>query len=177
MKSGIRMNCLWLCILPWIPNDSAKGAEPPAKPTKKVEAKLPGLLAGPEMEEDSADDAMRKLLKARYNALLREARDNYDFEAFAKERGPSLREDPDHLYGLWRRLLKSALQLSSGPGEKEAVLKKYLEMTMDAEKLARQRHEAGRWRIGDVERARYERLDAEIRLLQAQTAATNKRDK
>jgi hypothetical protein len=177
MKIGFRTNCLWLCILPWMPSSSLRGAEPPAKPTKKAEAKLPGLLAGPEMEENSADDGMRKLLKARYNAVLREARDYYDFDAFAKERGPSLREDPDHLYGLWRRLLESGLQLSSGPREKETLLKGYLEMTMDAEKLEKQRFEAKRSRIGDVERARYERLDAEIRLLRAQGEATNGRDK
>jgi hypothetical protein len=108
---------------------------------------------------------MRKLLKARYNAAVGEARDYFVYERLASESGPDLLGDPDHLYARRQRVVQAGLEALDKPEERVALLINYLEMTKEAERVEQERYAAARCRIGDVQRARYERLNAEIRLL------------
>jgi hypothetical protein len=154
---------------------NAAGQEAPPKAADRPEVKFPALLAAKPLPEDSKDDKLRKLLKARYNAVLTEARFNYEQErsAFAPDR----RDDPDHRYGMWQRLVRSGLELCDKPAEKVAIWKNYLELTREAEEIEKARYEAKRSEIDSYERARYERLNAEIQLLRADREAGTAKDK
>lgn len=169
----------WLLafMLTTLIGNSAAQAPPPQKPLAEPELKLPAILSAKPLIKDRNDDAMRKLLKARYNEALSEARDYYTYQKFASEHGPTLRSDPDHLYAMWQRVVHSGLELCDKPEEKVALLTAYLEVTRKAEKVEQERYEAGRCRIGDVNRAKYERLDVEIRLLRAKREPDKAKDK
>jgi hypothetical protein len=64
-------------------------------------------------------------------------------------------------------VLQAGLEASAGPAEKVALLSDYLQLTKEAEQKEEERYSVGRCKIGHVHRARYERLDAELRLLRA----------
>jgi hypothetical protein len=163
----------WLaaCLLAAAVGNSPAQEAPP----QKAEVKFPALLAGKPIPEDPKDDKLRKLLKARYNAVLTEARFNYEQErsAFAPDR----RDDPDHRYGMWQRLVRSSLELSDKPAEKVAVWKNYVELTREAEEIEKARLEAKRSGIDSYERTRYERFNAEIQLLRVERQAGTAGDK
>jgi hypothetical protein len=153
---------------------NAAGQEAPEKPADRPEVKYPALLAGKPIPEDPKDDKLRKLLKARYNAVLTEARFTYAQEYLG---GPSRIDDPDHRYGMWQRLVRSGLELCDKPADKVAIRKNHLELTREAEATEKARYEAHRSDIGSYERARYERLGAEIQLLRAEGEAATAKDK
>jgi hypothetical protein len=142
---------------------TSTGRAPPAQ----SDIKLPSFLSVMPPAEDRKDDAMKKLLKARFTAALGEARDYYEFEMRANEGGPTIRDDPDFKYALWRRVLQAGLDVYETPVEKVALLERFVTMTRDLEELVQKRYQAGRCRIGDLDRAKYERIGAEIRLLRA----------
>jgi hypothetical protein len=128
-------------------------------------------LSAKPFKEEPKDDDLRKLLKAQYNEALGELKDYYELENAANRNGVTLRGDPDDLYGPWQRLVRAGLELCDKPDEKIALLKQYLEMTKEAEKVAQQRYDTGRVRIGALNRARYERLGAEVQLIRAKREA------
>jgi outer membrane protein TolC len=77
----------------------------------------------------------------------------------------------------WKRLVQAGLELYDKPADKVALLTQYLEITREAEKYAQDCYDAERLRIGELHRARYERLDAEIRLLRAKREADKAKGK
>jgi hypothetical protein len=154
-----------LCLLLAMLHHSVGQAAQPPKAPDKPKLQLPALVAGAPLKEDPKDDAVRKLLKARYNAAVGEARDCFEFEHLASTSAVCLRSDPDQLYAMMQRVVKAGLELCDKPSQKVALLTQYLEFTKEVEKGAEARYGAGQCRIGYVHRARYERLDTEIQLL------------
>jgi hypothetical protein len=158
------VSCLSLCLLASLAGTSA--ARPPRAQElpDEPEVNLPALLSTKPLKEDPRDDEARKLLKACYDEALGEAKGLY--EDYVRGRAGQ-----DEVYGSWQRLVDAGLELCSKPAERVALLTQYVEMAKEAEKIAKERYEAGRWRIGGLHRARYERLDAEIHLLRAKREA------
>src|SRR5262249_46245 len=179
MKTATRLGpwilALWL-LVPSISNSTARMPQP-QKPGEILEGKLPALLSAKPAQAEPSDDELRKLLKARYNAALAEAKKFHEFRELASNTAVELLPNAHGMYGRWQRLLHAALELYQKPTEKIALLDQYLDMTKDAEKIEQARFDAGRSRIDDLQRARYERLDAEIRLLRAKREADKCRDK
>jgi hypothetical protein len=174
-----------LRVLQWLPAcllfasiGISLGQDEPTKPAGKPDVRYPALLAAKPLQEDSKDDELRKLLKARYNAVLAEARDYYRIKVASGERErPSFEDWPDNEYGRFKRLVRAGLEAFDKPADKVALVSAYLEMTKGAEKDAESHHKAGHYRIGDVERARYERLDAEAWLIRLKREASVAKDK
>jgi hypothetical protein len=132
------------------------------KPAEK-EDKLPAVMSAEQLKIDAGDDELRKLLKERYNAAVAEMRARYR----QLESGGGTLED---VFGAARKVLRSELALSDKPANRIAVRAKYLELEQAAEKVATTRHQAGKLSDAELAAARYLRLDAEIKLLQAKKA-------
>ncbi len=163
---------LSLCLLMTLVGNSAAQA-PSQKPPDQPEEKLPALLAAKPLKEDPKDDELRKLLKARYNEALGEAKDFYESEKLPPARLINLNDR----YGRWQRLVQAGLELCDKPAEKVALLTQYVELTKELEKKEQARFDAGREAAYELRRARYERLDAEIQLLRAKREADKAKDK
>jgi hypothetical protein len=161
------MRSSWLYYLLLILCGGAAGRSPAQEPHAPPQEKLPVLLASPPAKEDRADDELRKLLKARYNAALAEAKHHYEYERIGRDRA----YDQDDQYGRWRRLVRAGLALCGGPAERAALLARYVDLTRQVEQLEQARHAAGRIHDYILHRARYERLDAEVRLHRAKAEA------
>jgi hypothetical protein len=158
---------LTLCLLLATLGHSIEQPAPPQKSPDKPRLRLPALLSSQPLKEDPKDDPMRKLLKARYNAAVAEAIDYFEQEDLAKDHAVCRLYSQDQLYAMWQRVVKSGLEVCETPAQKVALLAQYLEVAREAEKELETNYSAGRCSIGDVQRARYERLDAEIQLLRA----------
>jgi hypothetical protein len=132
--------------------------------------KLPALLSAKALAALPGDDEPRKLLKAKYNEAAGEAKSCY------KEflRGSFNR---DELYGAYKRLVQAGLELADKQAERVELLARYVETTAEAEQIMQERFKVARGSIGDVHRARYERLDAEIRVLRARREPEKTKDK
>ena len=155
--------CLLLVAVGSSAGQDSPPREPPNEQPQQRAVKLPALFAYDPIKEEPNDDASRKLLKARYNALLAEAR----IVCARLQFGWCGKDDEDHRYGLWQRFIQAAMSLYDDPTERLAILANYVELAKDEVELMRLRHKVGRCRIGDVHRAEYERLNAEIQLLNA----------
>ncbi len=166
-----------LCLLMMLGGLSAAQTPQPQKRPETPEVKYPPPLSANPLKEEPDDGPERKLLKARYNAAVGELKDYYEFAALANKHGISRLYTPDGLYGPWKRLVQAGLELYDKPADKLVLLTQYLEITKEVEKDAQAQYDAGRTRIGDLHRARYERLDAEIRLLRAKREADKAKDK
>ncbi len=154
----------WLpvCLLLATVRSAAGQVEPPRKPADKPDVKFPALLSAEPLRANPGDDEMRKLLKERYNAALGEARHSYELQGVLCGG-----DNQDYRYGSWKRVLQAGLEACDGPAEKVALLRDYLQLAKEAEQKEEERYMVGRCTIGHVHRARYERLDAELRLLLA----------
>lgn len=160
--------CLSICLLiTWVGNSAAQSLQA-QKPHARTKVKLPALLSGKPLKEDPSDDEMRKLLKARYNESVAALKEYYELTSLP---GVDTIYSLDELYGGWHRLLTAGLALSNRPGEKIALLTQYIDIVKAIEKDQQARYDAGRTHLTDLHRARYERLDAEIQLLQAKRQA------
>jgi hypothetical protein len=157
----------WLpvCLLLAAVRSAAGQVGPLGKPAFRPDVKFPALLSAEPLRENPDDDEMRKLLKERYNAALGEARHSYALEGVLCGG-----DNQDYRYGSWKRVLQAGLEAYDGPAEKVALLRDYLQLTKEAEQLEELRYKVGRCKIDHVHRARYERLDAELRLLLAKRA-------
>jgi hypothetical protein len=144
---------------------------PSEKAANKSGTRFPALLAARPLAEDPGDDALRKLLKARYNAALAEARDEYEYEEFVRQRGPSGYQNQDSWYGPWQRVVQAGLEVFDKPADKVALLEGYLELVREDERTMEARLQAGRCSVRYIHRARYERLDAEARIRRAKREA------
>ncbi len=169
-----------LILLAGNPAGQAAGPKKPAdkkKPADNTELKLPALLSAKPLKVDRKDDELRTLLKARYNEAVSEAREYYAFEKLASESGISVLYDQDRFYKMWHRVVGSGLELCDKPAEKVALLTQYLAVTKEVEKLNQEEHAAGRIRSESLHRARFERLDAGVRLLRAKREGGKAKDK
>jgi hypothetical protein len=70
-------------------------------------------------------------------------------------------------------MLQAGLELCDKPAEKIALLTQFLEQATTAEQIARANLEAARGTKSALHRLRYQRLDAEIKLLRAKREAEN----
>ena len=107
MKTGTRLGpwifALWL-LVPSISNSTAQMPQP-QKPGEKLEGKLPALLSAKPAQAEPSDDELRKLLKARYNAALAEAKKFHEFRELASSTAVELLPNADGMYARWQRLL------------------------------------------------------------------------
>ena len=140
--------------------------EPVERPSDDSGVKLPALLSAKPLPENANDDALKKLLKARYNAALAGAREWYERKEILKHYA-TLGENLDTEFGLWKLVVQSGLEAFDKPADKVALLTDYVELTKDFEHLERMRLEAGRVETKHVRRTEYERLNAEVLLLRA----------
>jgi outer membrane efflux protein len=168
---------LLLGLLMMLVSNLAAQAPQPQKPPDKLKVKVPALLSAKSVKADPKDDELRKLLKARYNEAVSEAKAYYELEQLANRNAVELTRNEDYRYRMLQRVVQAGLELCDTPGEKVALLKQYLEVTKEDEKRTQARYDAQRIPIGDLNRARYERLDAEIRLLRAKREADKAKDK
>lgn len=132
------------------------------------EVKEPALLAAQPFKEDPRDDELQKLMKARYNEALGELQDTY---RLYQQNQASLNSWAEAS----QRLVHAGLELYDKPADKVALLSQYVELTKEVEMVAHTLHGAARGTWADVRRARYQRLDAEIRLLRARREADKAR--
>jgi len=165
----------WFCVLSALIGRSAAQEPPPLKPADHSEGKLRASLAATKpLRVDPKDDELRKLLKARYNEALGELKDLYEAEELASKYAVTRRDEPDDLYGPWKRLVQAGLDVYHQPVDKIGLLTQYLEVTKQREKIEQERYNYGRIRVDRLHRARYERLDAEIRLFRLKEATNGK---
>jgi hypothetical protein len=132
-------------------------AQKPEDPEAELEAVLKTFTPA---KEDPKDDALRKLLKERYNAAVDEL-------TVRLQRLSGGQETPDDCISVARRIVASGLELSDKPANQLALLEKDVLLTKLVEKLTKERVEAGikRFTPADLNKAKYARADAEIRLL------------
>jgi hypothetical protein len=170
---------LWLplCLLMVLAGNSAAQAPQTEKPPDRPKVKLPALLSAKPLKDDPKDDELRKLLKARYNEALAEARDFYEFEDLANHNAIEWYPTANDRYRMLQRVVQAGLDVCETPARKVALLTQFLEVTRGLEDRTQERYKFGRCRLGDVKRARYERLDAQIRLLRAKREADKAKDK
>jgi hypothetical protein len=155
----------------------AAQAPQPQKPPDKPQVKLPALLSAKTLKVDPKDDELRKLLKARYNEAVSEAKAYYEMVQLANRNAVELDRNEDYRYRMLQRVVEVGLELCYTPAEKVALLTQYLEVTKEDEKRTQARYDAHRIPISDLHRARYERLDAESRLLRAKRESEKAKDK
>jgi hypothetical protein len=160
-----------ISLLPAIISSSAGQDVPPKKPANEPEIKFPALLSAKPLKANPDDDTLQRLLKARYNEALEEARWEYWFHRWAPGAGVAMADDQEQRYGPWQRVLQAGLEVFDKPAEKVALLQGYLELVREDERDEQARYDAGRNPIRYVHRARYERLETEARLLRAKREA------
>jgi hypothetical protein len=78
-------------------------------------------------------------------------------------------DTPDVTFGVSRRLLAAELALAAGRGERRAALERFWARSRDLETLTAERVEAGvkNFTPADLDAARFDRLEAELRLAEA----------
>jgi RNA polymerase sigma factor (sigma-70 family) len=142
------------------PGDDKPAEKDAAEPRPEDEPKEfeVALLKREFLAADPKDDALRKLLKERFNAALGEV------QALHKriETGAAT---VDLLADAGRRLQSAGLEVYDDPKEKVALLEQYAALAKEVEHIIDVQHQAGRANVADWHRARYFRADAEIALL------------
>jgi hypothetical protein len=138
----------------------------PVRAKADEEVKMPPFLNARPAKPAEGDDALRKLLKERYNVALDAARARYQ-EYLAGRQGHT----DDQLFAACRVVLRAELELADKPAEQVAVREKFLTLAQEIEQIAEKMFEAGRIPISDRDTARVHRLTAEIELLKARQQA------
>jgi hypothetical protein len=131
---------------------------------KGPSAELDALIGKPQkLKRD--DDELTKLLKERYNAAQREVRARLAAHIIIPQN--SLEE----IFGCFRRLHNSELELSDKPTDRVTVLEKHVKVAKWFEKVQEDLFKSDVGNPESLENARYWRLDAEIQLLKAKRKA------
>jgi len=159
-------------LLTLVANSPARAPHPP-RLVRNPPKKPPALLTAKPLQDDPKDDELRKLLKARYNEALGEAKAYHEFGKLGVDTIINL----DDLYGRWQRLVQARLELCDKPTEKVELLSQYVELTKELEKADQSRLDAHRIPKYELHRARYQRLDAEVQLLRAKREADKTKGK
>jgi hypothetical protein len=111
-----------------------------------------------EVKIDPNEDEVRKLLKARYNAAVRQVNGIREQVLAGK--------NPLHFwFDSLDALLGYAVELEEDPKKQLLYLEQRVELAGAVEEVMQARYEAGSAPIPEYQRARYARLDAEIQLL------------
>ena len=171
MTIAIRLEW-WLSfpLLVLLAGDLVAQAPQPQQPPGQPQRKLPALVAAKPIKEDPKDDELRKLLKARHNEAVAEMKARY--QEFLAGRATF-----DVVAEVAQRLVQSGLEVSDQPAERVALLTQYLEVTTEVEKIAQLRVGAATVSVTELHKARYHRLDAEIRLHRAKREAGETKEK
>jgi hypothetical protein len=119
----------------------------------------PAILKMKPLADDPKDDALRKLLKERFNAALTEVQALYVARTFTGFSGV------EGFFDAGSRLKHAGLEAFDDPKDKIAFLEKYVELAKQLEKITEVKHSAGRIGVAEVQHVRYHRADAEIALL------------
>jgi hypothetical protein len=144
-----------LAILPGLPG-GALGQGP--KPKNGL--KLPKLLTTRPLDPAGESDEIRRLLRARYNAVLEEVRGRWQqFQTGSSKLDPLLES--------LRRLRSSGVEVEAIGRNRLQFLEDYVAMTRQVEDLVQRAVKAGQLASADAAQARYMRLDAEVELLRA----------
>jgi hypothetical protein len=109
---------------------------------------------------DESEPELRRLFKERVNCAIREMRGRY--ENFCSGREPL-----DTTLDNARRTCDVRIELAADASQKLTVLNQYFDFLRSIESLNKARHDVGAIHTQDMEHAHYERLTAEIELLQA----------
>jgi hypothetical protein len=133
---------------------AARADEPPA-PDKD---KLPAILRAKPVQPGPRDGALRKLLVARFNAAVAEVQSLHEEYTAGRIR-------VDEMFDAARRGLDSGQELYERPADRLRLFEQSLEVAREVERIAEARHGGGKSPASERERARYHRLDAEIRVL------------
>jgi hypothetical protein len=152
------MACVaWLALLAGTPADG------PDEPRGPPELKLAILEARPAAEAPG-DDALTKLLKARYNCAVEEVR--YYHALYKIGRVPL-----DPLAAAARRLTDAEYELRDRGADRVVCLERYVELARVLDAGAEARFRGGSLSVADREAARGRLLDAEVRLERERRAA------
>jgi hypothetical protein len=146
------------CVLALLAGRST--AQPPHLPDEG----LPAMLRAPPLADAPGDSELRRLLKARYNEGAAETRALLSIW----ELGRGALEE---VCARGERLADAGLDLAERPADRVLVMSQYLELTRFVEKLVQQKIDAGIAASTHLHRARFHRLDAEIKLLLARRGA------
>jgi hypothetical protein len=152
MTFGSRLACTALAAT-LVAAATGLAGQRPEQPDKE-----PPIRLGPPLRVDPKDDPLRKLLKERYNAVLEETK----LRHVAVEAG---RATLDEVFDAFQRLLRAGLEVAETHAQRVALLKQNLDLATEVERIIAKKVQAGALPDADLHRARYNRLDAEIRLL------------
>jgi hypothetical protein len=145
----------------------AQDKEPQKDPPKD---KKPALLDRKPLKADPKDDELRKLQIARYNEAIAELQ---EWNAIV-ERGQT---SPHVLFEAAVRVTHAGLEVYDKPDDRINLLTEYVELTRMVEKVFETRAGFGVVSKADVDRATYNRIDAEIQLLKAKRSLEKPKDK
>jgi hypothetical protein len=137
---------------------TAWAGQKPAPADKKAKFHL-----GEPLRFDPKDSPLCKLLKERFNEALAETKFRYE----EVEAGRALL---DKVFDCYQRLVRAGLEAADTPAERVALLKQNVDLAREIEKIVALQVEVGKATQPELHRARFLRLDAEIRLLRARKA-------
>ncbi len=140
--------------------------------TMSIEGPAPSVLTAQPLKPEPGDDELRKLLKERYNAALAELQG-----WVAEFHAGNHRMPRDATTKAAQRVLEARLELSSTPEDRIRIRQELVWCAWMYERVIRYHHHAGRIGIAELEKARYLRLDAQIKLLRAKREAAAARPK
>jgi hypothetical protein len=148
----------WLLLASGPPSTAAQ--QPKKLPDPLWLEKLRPVLEAKPLEAAADDDAVRKLLKARYNAALRGLQARYEEVEAGKATLFTMLDAYSFVRNSW-------IELSDKPAEQIRAREIYFELAKEAESAAEVRHDRNALSTADLETYRYIRLDAEIDLVRA----------
>jgi hypothetical protein len=164
MTRRFRIACLAVAAVV-LAGPAWSAGQQPRGPDEKVPIRL-----GQPLRIDPKDDAVRKLLKERYNEALAEARARHALILAGKTL-------VDETFDAFQRFVNAGLEVADTPAARVALLKQYVELAKEVERIVSERVQAGQVQRADLHRARYIRLDAELQLLRAQAKAKGGNEK
>lgn len=124
----------------------------------------PAILKSQPLPSDPRDDELARLLKERYNAAVAELKNS--LALYEVGRG-----DFYSVAHAGRRVLDAGVEIWTVPKDRISLLASYVELATDNEKIAKARLEHGNGSPIDLDRATYERANAQIMLLREKRAS------
>jgi hypothetical protein len=166
------MRPLWKChvwlalvLLPLLTNGRllAQEKDPP-------EVKLPALCNYKPLKVDPKDDEFKRLAVARYNEAITELQ-------VLSRRVEAGAIDFTMLFYPGQNVFQAAQEVFEKPADRLTLHNDYLELTKEVEKIYEAQYQFGKIGKLPLNRARYNRIDAEIELLRYKRAAEKAKDK
>jgi hypothetical protein len=129
-----------------------------AQQVAKLSPKVMAVVNMPPLELKDDDPPLLRLKKERFNAALNETKARFDLYNRGLTRVPALIE-------VGERLFAAEVDLYDRPEEKAEVLQRHLDVYREAEANLEKQVKEGLATQADLERLRYNRVSAEIDLL------------